>query len=223
MSKAGVKQKMTQRRWLWICQRRGWNRRWHRDADYGYVKGGGETEDDIETLTMDMLMAGVKQKMTQRRWLWICQRRGWNRRWHREADYGYVDGGGETEDDIETLTMDMSNFGVKQKMTQRRWLWICQRRGWNRRWHRDADYGYVDGGGETEDDTETLTMDMSKAGVKQKMTQRRWLWICQRRGWNRRWHRDADYGYVKGGGETEDDTETLTVDMSKAGVKQKMT
>ena len=30
-------------------------------------------------------------------------------------------------------------------------------------------------------------------------------------------------GYVKGGGETEDDIETLTVDMSKAGVKQKMT
>ena len=29
--------------------------------------------------------------------------------------------------------------------------------------------------------------------------------------------------YVEGGGEREDDTETLTVDMSKAGVKQKMT
>ena len=29
--------------------------------------------------------------------------------------------------------------------------------------------------------------------------------------------------YVEGGGETEDDIETLTVDMSKAGVTQKMT
>ena len=46
---------------------------------------------------------------------------------------------------------------------------------------------------------------MSKAGVKLKMTP------------------EADYGYVKGGGETEDDTETLTMDMSKAGMKQKMT
>ena len=33
-------------------------------TDYGYVKGGDETEDDIETLTTDMSKAGVKQKMT---------------------------------------------------------------------------------------------------------------------------------------------------------------
>ena len=51
-----------------------------------YVKGGGDTEDDIETLTMDDISI-------------------------------YVEGGGETEDDIETLTVDMSKAGVTQKMT----------------------------------------------------------------------------------------------------------